>query len=270
MSFTPSLEEVISLAIEDKLLDVHTSIPAIVQSYDPATQTASVKIAIKRKYIIGDLEEIAERPAIPDVPVLFPTGGSFSLTYPLKPGDDVHLLISERSTEVWKNNSGVVDPKDARKFSLSDCFIIPAGARKVISEATSDKLRVVSGNGFLEMNENGQIRIVNTSGFLHINQNGEIIVQSNGQRVFLKNNKSSVEIKTGGDVEVKTTTGTLLVTDDGKFKFQGAEELMTLLIDLVTQLQSAQVMTALGPQNILPPVIGNLATIKSKLTSIKG
>lgn len=254
MSYTPSLEEVISQAIDDHLIDLHTSIPAIIESYDNTNQTATVKIAIKRKYINGDVEEIIERPAIPDVPVLFPRGGSFHLTYPLKKGDDVHLIISERSTERWRNEKGVVDPKDARKFSLSDAFILPVSGREnnPIAGATSDKIRLVNGLGEIEINENG-----------------EIIVKSTGQRIFLQNGIASVELQAAGLIELKNASGKIRITADGKFKVEGTEELLTIINDLIVAMENATTLTALGPQPFFPPTLVTLGLIKTRLLAIK-
>lgn len=269
MTFTPSMEEVISQAIEDRLLDLHTSIPAIIESYDPVLQTASVKIALKRKYIVGDKEEIIERPVIPDIPILFPKGGNFHLTYPIKKGDDVQLIFSERSTERWKNESGIVDPKDARKFSLSDAFIIPVSGRKPSSGVAADKTRLVNDKAEIELNENG-----------------EIIVKSDGQRVFVKNSVASIELQAGGLVQIKNQTATvdmnpsglielknasgkIRITDSGKFKIEGSKELLTIIDQFIDAMNSAQVLTALGLQPFFPPTPATLTQIKNDLLAIK-
>lgn len=252
MSYTPSLEEVISQAVDDHLLDLHTSIPAIIESYNPTEQTASVKIALKRKYISAGVEEIVERPVIPDVPVLFPRGGSFKMLFPLKKGDNVQLLISERSTERWKNESGVVDPRDARKFNLSDAFIIPASGRDKVTGATATLFQQANGLGSLSIDESGQITI-----------------DSNGGNVMVKSKVASVEIQDGGLIELKNASGKIRITADGKFKIEGAEELLTIINDLIVGLENATTLTALGPQPFFPPTLIVLGQIKTRLLAIK-
>lgn len=173
MTFDPSLEQVIDQAIDARLLDVHTSIPAIVVSYDAAKCTASVKIALKKMYDTG---ELVERPIIPDVPVWFPQGGGFAMTFPLKAGDNVQLMVSERSTERWKVESGVVDPKDARKFNLSDSFILPVSGRAAIGSADAAKAKIVQGGSVIEMSEDGTIHIQNSSGAIRMSAAGKFAI----------------------------------------------------------------------------------------------
>jgi hypothetical protein len=226
MSYTPSLEEVISLAIEDRLLDVNTCLPAIVESYDATKQTASVKIALKRKYDTG---EVGERPIIPDIPVLFPKGKKFSFTFPLQKGDDVQLIFSQRSVERWRNESGISDPKDARKFHLSDAFIIPSAGRdsKPIAGATADKTRLV-------------------------------------------NDKAVIELQESGTIIVKNDIATIQASSAGKFKITGAsgKDLLKILDALIASLQTANTLTALGPQPLMPTTQAELVTIKNDLLLI--
>lgn len=251
MSFTPSLEEVLEQAVDDALVDVHTCMPAIVESFNASTQTVNVRPALKRKYDDGT---VSERPLILDVPVIFPKGGLFSITFPIKKGDDVLLLFSERSLERWKVESGVVDPKDSRKFHLSDAFCLPTGGRdiKVIAGADATKVRLVNGAAEIELNENG-----------------EIIVKSTGNRVFLKNDVASIEMQSAGLIELKNTAGKIRITADGKFKVEGTEELLTILNDLIVALENATTLTALGPQPFFPPTLITLGLIKTRLLAIK-
>lgn len=250
--FTPSLEELLDQAIDDILTDVHTCLPAVVVNYYPETQTADVQPALKTKYDDGT---ISTKPIIPDVPVQFLAAGQFSFTFPLKTGDDVFVFFSERSLERWKAETGIVDPKDSRKFHLSDAaFCVPTKGRDVSKIAGVDA---------------GKVRLVNGKSEIELGEDGEIIVKSTDNRIFLKNTKSSVEIQADGDIELKTTNGTLRVTDSGKFKLEGAEELLTIINDLIVCLENATTLTALGPQPFFPPTLVTLGTIKTRLISIK-
>lgn len=251
MSFTPTLEQLLDQAIDSALIDMHTCMPGIVESYDATKQTVNVRPAIKRKYDDGTL---VERPLIPDVPVYFPKGGGFSITHPIKKNDDVLLIFSERSLERWKNEAGVVDPRDSRKFHLSDAFCFPTGGRDI--------------NTIPGAKEN-LLRIVNDKGEIQIDENGEIIVKSTGQRIFLKNDNCSVELQASGLVELKNAVGKIRITDAGKFKIEGAKELLTILDGLISALLSAQTLTALGPQNFLPSTLITLTNLKADLATIK-
>lgn len=121
---TATLSTVIQAAIHSALRDLHTSMPGIVQSFDNETQTASVQPAIKR--VFRKEEEDTEilvpvdLPLCINVPVIFPRGGGFSLTFPVQPGDECLLVFCERSYDYWHESGGVQSPGARRFHSLSD------------------------------------------------------------------------------------------------------------------------------------------------------
>ena len=155
---TPTLEEVLRLAIAEQLGEMHTAIPAVVESYDPAKQTITARPSLKRKYPDGS---VVERPLIPNVPVAFPRGGGASMTFPLKKGDSVLLVFSMRSLDVWKSKGGVVDPQDARKFHITDAVAIPGGypESKPEPRASSSNLRIQIGDSEIEMQPGAKFKI---------------------------------------------------------------------------------------------------------------
>lgn len=115
-----SLSQLLTNAIQSQLIDVHTSIPAKIVSYDKGK--ATVQVLIKRK--IGD--ELILIPPITDVPVLQPrsNGGEAFISMPVIEGDTGMLVFQERSIDKWLVKGGEVDPKDTRKFDLSDAVFI--------------------------------------------------------------------------------------------------------------------------------------------------
>ncbi len=117
-----SLTEVLRAAVDEGLSGVHTSIPARIESYDHNEQRASVLPLIKQKYRDGTVQSM---PIIDRVPVIFPSSEGFSMTFPLKPGDTVLLVFSERSLENWLVKGGEQEPGDPRKFDLTDAIAIP-------------------------------------------------------------------------------------------------------------------------------------------------
>ena len=119
-----NLSSVINKGISEYLKDVHTSLPGIIEEFDPETQLAKVQPAIKRKFITrdGDREFITpvNLPLLINVPVIFPSGGGFQLTFPVAKGDECLLSFCERSIDNWHNRGGVREPLGKRFFSLSD------------------------------------------------------------------------------------------------------------------------------------------------------
>jgi hypothetical protein len=125
---TPTWAEIISEAIEQRLYDLHTGLPAKVVSYDGATGTAEVLPLLKRVFRNeDDLLEIMDAPPLFRVPVIFPRGGGYSIRFPIQADDIVYLAFAERSIDRWKEAPAgdTVDPVETRKHALSDAVAIP-------------------------------------------------------------------------------------------------------------------------------------------------
>lgn len=112
-------EAAFAAQIEGRLKNLHTCLPGIIDSFDPDTQTASVQPAIKR--IFTEQGPVA-LPVCVDVPVAFPGGGDFFLTFPVQRGDECILFFSERCIDFWFANGGVQLPAEYRLHDLSDAF----------------------------------------------------------------------------------------------------------------------------------------------------
>lgn len=139
---TPELSEIISEAIESRLIDVHTSIPGRIQSYDPVKQIADVELQIKRTLPRADGTYTTEAlPVLKDVRVAFPKGGGFVLTFPLAAGDPGEVFFTENSIDQWLSKGGVTTPGDVGRFTLSGA-VFHAGlcpnAENIADDISSD------------------------------------------------------------------------------------------------------------------------------------
>lgn len=109
--------------ISGKLLDVHTSIPAIVISYNADERTITAQPAIQRVFSDGEgLEGATNLPPCVDVPVIFPMGGGYELTFPINAGDECLLMFSERCIDSWFGTGQPSEPADFRQHDLSDAI----------------------------------------------------------------------------------------------------------------------------------------------------
>ena len=127
-SRSPSLPELIRMAIARALADVHVSLPGSVQAYDPATQRADVQPLLRRTLVASDGTELAAEtlPILMDVPVVFPRGGGGFVSWPLAKGDLVHVVFVEASIDQWLDGDGeLTTPSDFRRHSLSDAVAYP-------------------------------------------------------------------------------------------------------------------------------------------------
>lgn len=116
-----SLTSAVQAAVNYRLNNVHTALPAAIISYDFVKQKASVQPLLNKVWTDGTTTPM---PVLDNVPVIFPRAGGGSLTFPVVEGDTCLLVFIERSTDLWLTVGGQVSPDDNRKFDLSDAVAI--------------------------------------------------------------------------------------------------------------------------------------------------
>jgi hypothetical protein len=104
---------------DENNLNLHTCLPGHIVSFDSATQTAKVQPGIQR---IFAQQGPVNLPELVDVPVCFPGGHDWFLTFPVANGDECLLMFSERAIDFWWQNGGVQLPAEYRTHDLSDAF----------------------------------------------------------------------------------------------------------------------------------------------------
>ncbi len=117
-----SLVDGIQMVVDATLEGIRICLPGQVESYDPKTRKASIKPMLKRVYADGEIKSL---PVLTAVPVIWPAGGDGGLSFPLKSGDGVLLLFSERNMENYLESGKESTPLDGRKFDMSDAIAIP-------------------------------------------------------------------------------------------------------------------------------------------------
>lgn len=121
----PRLEDLVGDGVRSALLETHTALPGRIESFDPATQRATVVPELRRQARFDDGEEIEVSIApIPEVPVLFPRAGGVSITFPVAAGDKCLLVFAERDISAWLESGIEGLPPDARRHSYSDAVAI--------------------------------------------------------------------------------------------------------------------------------------------------
>ncbi|WP_044898779.1 Gp138 family membrane-puncturing spike protein [Brevibacillus thermoruber] len=111
----------------DKVFNsLRVSVPGIIQDFDPITQTATVQIAL-REHVRQENMEYAWTaiPSLQDVPIVFPRGGGYVLTFPVRPGDECLVVFSDMCIDAWFSLGGVQNQIEKRRHDLSDAIAIP-------------------------------------------------------------------------------------------------------------------------------------------------
>lgn len=175
-------ETAMRYALDGRQAMMWTAMPAIVSSVDLMAMTLVAQPAIKGVQTDeSGTETFVNLPQLVDVPICFPSAGGFTLTLPIKSGDEVLIVIANRCIDSWWQSGGVQVPMEARMHDLSDGFAIP-GPRsqpKVIVggvHATNAQLRTDAGTTYVEITPTGRVNIVAPSG---IGLTGNLLVTGN-------------------------------------------------------------------------------------------
>jgi hypothetical protein len=151
--------------VESAVLDVHTSGPGIIVSFNKDEQTAVVQPAI-HKFFRG--QGFKPMPKLMDVPVQFPRGGGFVLTFPVEPGDECLITFAERSIDNWHQNGGTQPPSDYRTHSLSDAFatVGVSSIPKAVKDFNADavELRSLDGKAKVQIGKDKAISVSSETG----------------------------------------------------------------------------------------------------------
>ncbi|WP_302441547.1 Gp138 family membrane-puncturing spike protein, partial [Bilophila wadsworthia] len=117
--------EALRAALDGRQAEMWTALPGIVQSFDPAAMTVSVQPAVAGR-ISDEAGKAAsvDLPILPDVPVVFPGGGGFALTFPVAAGDECLVVFASRCIDAWWQSGGVGEPMEPRMHDLSDGFAL--------------------------------------------------------------------------------------------------------------------------------------------------
>ena len=168
-------EESFRLAFHGEQSKMWTSIPGIVDSVNLDAQTLSVQPSIQG--IVLDEESNSTNVNLPlcvDVPIVWPRAGGFSLTFPIKQGDEVLLVFASRCIDSWWQNGGVGSQAELRMHDLSDGFamLAPTSQPKRLLNVSGEnvQLRTDSGTSYIEITPDGKINIL-TNSEVNINAN---------------------------------------------------------------------------------------------------
>ncbi len=149
--------ETVQTGHDARQAQIHTGMPGIIVSFNAQTITAVVQPALQgfAEQIDGTRAPLTIAP-IHDVPVHFPGGGGFTLSFPVKAGDECWISFSERSIDNWHQVGGVQTPSDWRMHDINDA-VAHVGLRSQAKlppggvSATTTQLRSDDGTVVIEL-----------------------------------------------------------------------------------------------------------------------
>jgi hypothetical protein len=140
---TPTLLDVIQLAIDIDRAHLHVACPGRVESYDPAAQTVVVTPMTKCLSRNADDDRIVDTlPILSAVPVEWPRGGGYFLCMPLVQGDEGTILFTDTDLGAWRDSGQVSDPGDERRHALGGAVFRPglSSVARVLAGASTGHL----------------------------------------------------------------------------------------------------------------------------------
>lgn len=164
--------------VDDMLYDVQTNIPAVVTSVNYGNGTLSAIPLIKTKKKGG---QMYEEPMVPDVPILTAAGntGKAKMTFPIKVGDKVVLIMANRDTGTLLNSSGgsIVEPEMDKPLGwypigAHACLFVEADANDIDPEniiIKNDKAKFTITNSSTKIETAGGSAELKASGELNVN-----------------------------------------------------------------------------------------------------
>jgi len=146
----------LSVALNGWQSKIQTSVPGIIQSFNPDDMTCTVQPAISGQVRdeTGALTGV-ELPLLVDCPVQFPSGGGCTLTFPVTADDECLVVFSSRCIDAWWQSGGIQAQPELRMHDLSDGFAL-LGFRSVPRvidgiSGTAAQLRTDDGAAFVEV-----------------------------------------------------------------------------------------------------------------------
>lgn len=181
--------DVLNALKRDVMLNMNCVQIGIIESFDSAKQTATIRMAIKQVASIAPdgTKTLRERPLVFQCPVMILYGGNSYITFPIAPGDNCIVLFNDRQIDEWLLNGGVQVPTTGRAHDFSDAIAI-VGLRSFqnsIANYLANGIRLAfSADSKIELTEDlieSTAELFIHNGSMRITENLEIVGDMYGQ-----------------------------------------------------------------------------------------
>ena len=121
---TAGTGEAIRAAMRGAGVNIRVAMPGIVEDFDRAQQTVTVRPAIREVLRNSGAETEIEIPPLVDVPIVLPRAGGYLLAFVPQPGDECLVVFADTCIDGWWQSGGVQSQAERRRHDLSDGFAI--------------------------------------------------------------------------------------------------------------------------------------------------
>lgn len=195
-------------AMDGHQTTIWTALPGIISKFDAEKLTVEVQPSINVLRTGANKEQRWERlPVLPDVPVVFPRGGKYALTFPITQGDECLVVFSSRCIDNWWNDGDVQNQRELRMHDLSDGFCIPGpwSQKTKIDKVstTTTQLRTSDGMIYVEIdNDNEKIRLIDNDITIEIDHKNSVI-NMNGANTINISAKNDININAQNTINLR-------------------------------------------------------------------
>ncbi|WP_285907930.1 Gp138 family membrane-puncturing spike protein [Pseudodesulfovibrio pelocollis] len=177
-------------AMDGRMAEVWTALPGVVVAFDPAAMTVSVQPSIKGRVERPDGSATSVAlPVLVDVPVVFPSGGGFTMTFPIAPGDDCLVVFAARCIDAWWQSGGVQEPMEPRMHDLSDGFALvgPFSQPRTLPAVSAQNVQLRTNDGLASVTimPDYTITAYNPAASITLTPDGEINAEADA-RILLR------------------------------------------------------------------------------------
>jgi phage baseplate assembly protein gpV len=179
----PDQSEVLRQAVVSHQTEVWTAQPGVLTKVSDLAGkiTVDVQPVVQGKVRTPDgVTTLVNLPVIPDVPVVFPRGGGYVLTFPVAVGDEVLIVHAARNIDGWWQQGGIQPPFDSRMHDITDAFVVPGPYSQKTKfsglSATTAQWRSEDGTIFAELDHmNKKIRLISNGILVELDSNNKVV-----------------------------------------------------------------------------------------------
>lgn len=227
-------------SLRDTILkNIRVSIPAIVQSFDRVAGTITAIIAINDSQQMNvngdgvartsssvpggpiDVRVVSVVPGVilTDIPIQMAGGGGWTLTFPIKPGDECILIFQDADIDSWFQSGGLAnEPITPRRHNLSDAIAVFGvrssprvlsnysgtstqlrnDARTVVIDLAATEIKITAPSVVIDTGDSGEVTINGNN--VSVNANDTIDLEANTVKI---NAANVVTIDGAGSVSIE-------------------------------------------------------------------
>lgn len=158
-------EEAVRTALDGRQAQIWTALPAKITKVNHTANTVEARPTTQARIKQPDgTFKTVTMPVCLDVPLHYPSGGGFSMTFPVKEGDECLLTFASRSIDNWWKNGGNQPPNDLRMHDLSDGFAFVgfrSQPQRIDPAPSADTVQLRSDDGktYIELAAEGLVNV---------------------------------------------------------------------------------------------------------------